>query len=414
MKRLLLSFAVCLFANALHAAPEIDSLDGEFNYMSTVTIAGTGFSTHADFNGASHAIPSHLAVVWKDFENSSLVSDGMSVFNNLTDHWQLITNGTNRNNSGVYGRRFFSTSRFAGLRHIQNSVYTTGTYYESWWMQTPDQANNCGAKFERLYYGPSDSVDNVYMMTGDCPGWGPRAFSECGNTGTNPCIPSPTTEFGTGEAIPNNTWVRFDMYHNAADGEVALWKNMEKIWTKRRDCTGFTNCDQEEWMKLARYSPNGRSWHVGHEVQDLGVGNCDLPTCGGVAKYGEWYVDDIYFDYDRAHVELCDKTTWTGVRNANGAVVCETQIPVTWSNTSILINFNTGSFDDGDTAYLYVITRNSTTETDDVNEQGYEITIGEAGEGGGEDPGEGGGEDPGSLPVFDGDGILIGYDEDDE
>lgn len=395
------------------AVPSITSLDGDFNHLSTVTIAGTGFSTHADFGGFSHTVTDHLALVWKDFEDNVLQSDRLVVEGGRTDHWAILTSG-NRTNSAYFGYRFYLTDRFAGLKFTQSSAITTGTYYNTFWMQTPNQTVNCGSKFERLYYGTALSRDNTYFVTGDCGGWGPRATSECASA----CSPSPSTEFGGGEAFLNNTWHRIDTYRNVADGEVTLWKDMEKIYTKRRDCTGWTDCDTQEWLELANYAPNGRSWDIGHEAQKIpsspGAAGCDQGAadgCVGTPYNGFWYFDDVYFSYSKAHVELCSLSTWAAVRGANGAVQCEVQIPTSWSSTSIGISLNTGAFSPGTTAYMYVISDQGTTQTDDVNANGFPLVIGESGDG--EDPEDPEDPDDPGLPVFDGEGVLIGYDEDD-
>lgn len=64
---------------------------------------------------------------------------------------------------------------------------------------------------------------------------------------------------------------------------------------------------------------------------------------------------------------------------------------------------NTGSFNSGDTAYLYVITENGTAESFDVNANGFPVTIGETGTSGGGEP-----EEPEETPQ---DGsVLVGYD----
>jgi len=78
------------------------------------------------------------------------------------------------------------------------------------------------------------------------------------------------------------------------------------------------------------------------------------------------YYDDIYIDDTWARVEIGDASTY------NNCTHREIQIPTAWSNTSIAITINQGSFNTGDVVYLYVADENGVTNT-----SGYPITIGD-------------------------------------
>jgi hypothetical protein len=80
---------------------------------------------------------------------------------------------------------------------------------------------------------------------------------------------------------------------------------------------------------------------------------------------GQLWYDSIYIDSIRARTMVCSGPAWS----AKGH--CEIQIPSSWSTNSLTINANQGSFDGGDTAYLYIINQNGT-----VNPNGYPVTIG--------------------------------------
>jgi hypothetical protein len=80
------------------------------------------------------------------------------------------------------------------------------------------------------------------------------------------------------------------------------------------------------------------------------------------------YYDNIYIDNSWARVELGDKG------NYNECTIREIQIPSAWSENSITITVNQGSFAYGKTVYLYAIDPNGNS-----NSQGYPITIGGSG-----------------------------------
>ena len=69
-------------------------------------------------------------------------------------------------------------------------------------------------------------------------------------------------------------------------------------------------------------------------------------------------------------------TTWARVMIGNASTLgastqLEMQIPTAWSENSITVKFNKGSFSTGQTAYLYVINSDNNPNTD-----GFPVTIG--------------------------------------
>lgn len=69
------------------------------------------------------------------------------------------------------------------------------------------------------------------------------------------------------------------------------------------------------------------------------------------AERADFFYDDIYLQFGTgSRVELCDNSDYTVARK------CETQNPQSWSSGNISIEMNYGgSFNTGDTAYLFVI-----------------------------------------------------------
>lgn len=362
MKRLYATLAFML-AWPIHAEPSIASVTGKFTNLSQVTLSGAGYGAHANFNGFSHSRAAFLAVAFKDVEDAILTSDRLSV-GGEGDNWAVGADSPRRN-SGFYAHRFYLDNRNAPLSHAQIAAETTGDYYVSTWVRMPDQDKNCGSKYFRLYYGSHTSVDNVYMVTG-CTGgtfndWHLRGFCESAG------IPSPNTVYGSVLQYQNNTWHFLEMWFSNRNGEVSIWLDGSRQWTRRESCAGLALCKDEKWMDKSGYSPGGEKLGFGYEAQTQSVCNTNCP---GNSVVGQYDFDDMYISYTRAHVLLCSGSTW-----ANRGT-CEIQPPTSWSDSSISFALNQGAFTTAETAYLYVVTSRGETEREDVNLAGRSITIG--------------------------------------
>ena len=77
--------------------------------------------------------------------------------------------------------------------------------------------------------------------------------------------------------------------------------------------------------------------------------------------------DDFYLDFTKARVELSDNPAWDETIQTHK----EIQQPLSWSDNSVIIKVNQGSFTDGQQAYLYIIDENGT-----ANANGYPVRIG--------------------------------------
>jgi len=78
----------------------------------------------------------------------------------------------------------------------------------------------------------------------------------------------------------------------------------------------------------------------------------------------EFDMDDIYVDSTQSRVEICNSS------NYSNATHCEIQIPETWTDSSVQINVNQGSFDNGSEAYLFVVDSNGNVSS------GYPVKFG--------------------------------------
>jgi len=76
--------------------------------------------------------------------------------------------------------------------------------------------------------------------------------------------------------------------------------------------------------------------------------------------------DDIYIDNTQARVEIGNNSVWANCTHR------EIQVPIAWSNNSIQFTVNKGSFNSGESAYVFVVDENGSTST------GYPIVFGES------------------------------------
>ena len=106
------------------------------------------------------------------------------------------------------------------------------------------------------------------------------------------------------------------------------------------------------------------TWINGTEVKSLTLGWYLGNNSDGSSTYGALYFDDIYVDYTWQSVWIGNASDW------NSCTHREIQIPTAWSDNSITITGNQGSFATGSTVYLYVVDDKGNT-----NSQGYPVTI---------------------------------------
>ncbi len=140
----------------------------------------------------------------------------------------------------------------------------------------------------------------------------------------------------------SGAWVKVEMelkYTNLADGYVKLWEDgVLKI-----DYRGATDrlpgsARTEGIGGYARNYPHTTNWR---------------------------YFADVYLDYSRARVILGNAPTLAA------STVREVQVPTAWSDTTIVVSANLGTFSQAQTAYVYVVDPNG-----EANRSGLPIIIG--------------------------------------
>jgi hypothetical protein len=156
--------------------------------------------------------------------------------------------------------------------------------------------------------------------------------------------PSSSSEEDDGESrylsMSSSSWTRHSIYREAGDGDGRL---VFEVGTSDRSYSNLYNIATKSGsVLLGLMVANATSTH-------------------------DMYVDDVYVDSTRARVELCRGSTW------ESRVSCDIQIPTAWSTSSITASVNTGAFDAGDTAYVYVVDSDG-----NVNNSVHSVVIGES------------------------------------
>ncbi|MBI2450949.1 MAG: hypothetical protein HYV52_01255 [Parcubacteria group bacterium] len=334
------------------AAVQITNTGGAFVHNGIVTIAGSGFGTKAT------AAP----LKWENFENGTNGNDVESTgyWTNRDDQADAKFTNKNQRNSrsslSVVDRMVYPGTGFGpgnnGFYKL-NAWTTTGIKYISGYlyvsMVSLQSLVDWQIKLIHIGSGPAHADEPVLALQS----WW-EADGTIGSSGNY-------YEFRTGstggEWIPSTwddwirpaQWVRFEIEFrdstdaNSSDG-VANWVAYHSDGTVvRRSKTGVTISQTGTYLSTPHF----------------GYGLVNVPTGQAVSTY--W--DDLYIDNSWARVEVCAGATST-IRNK-----CEIQIPSAWSNTSIIITLNQGSFSDFISTYLYVIDENG-----NVNANGYLLT----------------------------------------
>jgi hypothetical protein len=151
--------------------------------------------------------------------------------------------------------------------------------------------------------------------------------------------------------FPNNAWIHQTIFikqgtPNTADGKVIFWVDGVKVTEETAMITATTGSTSTRAIF---------GYYMGLETEDPAYTN----------QVFELYFDDIYIDNSWQSVWVGNSMTW------NGSGHREIQLPSVWSDNSITVMLNQGSFQNGQQAYLYVVDSNG-----NVNANGYPITIG--------------------------------------
>lgn len=349
LKRTAILFFCIFIPTLIHSSPsfaEIQRLTGNMDDGQAITLAGSGFGTK------SPAAP----ILWESFENGV---SGQSITNssNWTVYPSESTNGglysttaSNNGNQSAYSR-VTGPNITGSMGSFNTSNYFLGSpqsqlYYSYQWRFTSSGDDYAVVKMGRMNTGT-----NLYNGDGNLAissfnplaGAGTYAFYEVGGS------------YADQEYVINprdSVWTRHELFKkNSTPGVAngAVWLAVD----------GQSEIDSPSVMTRAADN------YELHSSIILGLMAANMRNNGDIRMW----VDDVYVDNTLARVELCPGSTWA----SRG--VCSIQIPSVWSDTSITATVNTGNFNTGQTAYLYVVDRNGVVSG---NGNGFRVVIGSA------------------------------------
>jgi len=349
-----LIFLMLLVPNFAWSAPSITSTSGTFTHGSSFTIPGSGFQTKST--------PTPL--FYDNFDSNDTGRQNRNTIHtkNASHYgvWANITGAevptySNANQRGVstlssyvhFWAEKYHNSGFIQANFSENHV---PTLMFSYWIRV-SYANATGdgnVKVTKLldnsgqYSDDHDNLQDAFQFA--------RAPKEAymnvwaGSDGQPSVWPDNNGSSQLGYTVPFDNWYQV-------------------TWFRKAGTNG--NSDGKEWVIVngttLKNTSFAHNWNIGKKWCWLVLGNY-------IANYTTL---DVYFQFDDVYIDNTWQSVWTG--NASTWSSCthrEIQIPTAWSDTSITITGNQGSFATGSTVYLYVVDDNG-----NVNSQGYPVII---------------------------------------
>jgi hypothetical protein len=340
-KMLVLVIALCgFFDNFGFAAPVVNSVNGTVNNMQSVTINGSAFGEK------SSASP----LLWDNFERGTV---GQSITGKspvVGSPWTTYTSGStvpvydgsvNKTGSTRSSRADYYLKPDYDICLTKEVSTTTGSelFFSYYWYYHKRSTNYADNNKPWMVWGPG-GLPMAYVGYGD-PGagdGGSRYALEDSSTPNNRSVWGSTQLTGL-----NDRWVKIDVYlkqsaANSANGILRYWVN------------GVLDIE------------------ITNAITRTGNAAWNTILLGGFIRQNQpvqIYIDDVYIDNTLARVEIGNASTFSASNHR------EIQIPTGWSNTSVSVTVNTGTFASNQTAYLYVFDQTGT-----CNANGYPITIG--------------------------------------
>lgn len=336
------------------AAPSITSVSGETETGKTITLQGTGFGTK------SPALP----LVWADFEGGSISASvkgsGISFGANgchitqsgqdthsrfsVRDAPNSSQDGKSCGNVSVLGAN--ATKIYAFMRRKFD--------HANFWKTFADKGY-VNYKFFRAW-PQSDPYPNQYLiyLSGSVSNPQPFDVSKSGVLATYSESSGSSQDCGFkdrmargGSMPPVQTWIReeYELRHGVGNAVTRMWRNGRLDLNRTNGTSRGGSCSNATWNRI--YLENFYS--INAPIQDAYV-----------------YMDDVYVDKTWARVMLGNSPIFASCTHR------EPQIPTSWSESSIQVTVNLGTFEAGTKAYLFVVDANGNASP------GKEINIGSA------------------------------------
>jgi hypothetical protein len=338
-----------LMVHVSHSAPAISSVSGTATNGQTITIYGAGFGVK------SPAKP----VLWADFEGGNINPNstlGLTSSWYRTDGW-VYSAGVGWGGSGgikVDPSLHSAANGTSDLAFRLSGWYFNALSQKSFWFRrvkrdyTTANLGGSGLKtWEAMPYPDQyTNVNNVVMNAGS------------GQWITQQISPDAYYYYDSG-----TTWTRNWISEEAVIQVGASAGASAKLKTLVNGAI------------VGNALGNGDPHICLRGSGDLNIDQIDIAFHGAYSSSGDYqsypdFYDHLYVDNTWARVYIGDHSTW----GENTTWHKEIQIPTAWSDQSVAVAFNQGTFQAGQTVYLYVVDAN-----DQANAAGYPLTVGQGG-----------------------------------
>ena len=344
LKLLVLYSCIFIFPTLTVAAPIIDSISGTVSNGDNITIQGSGFGNKAE--GPPLKFDS-FEQTGGDYDDGDPLANGWLQWYSFGQS-EYETSNT-RSGSSKHALSDFTSDSHRAFIYDHGSETLTPVYI-TFWVRYNSISESDAPQAKWLRVMQSTSSGDFESVVTNIIQWGGMTSSTINVRRENVTYapigdnsrPTPTEE----------VWIREEHYYvessgtNQADGELHVWMQTSeggKFLHEINEKSITTNSGTDRW-RYVMFSEYKKKWT------------------------GTFEFDDIYIDNTQARVEIGDNATWANCTHR------EIQIPTAWSDLSIAFTFNQGSFQNGNTVYLYVLDPNG-----DMNTSGYPITIGSNG-----------------------------------
>jgi hypothetical protein len=352
-------------SNYANATPNISGLSGDVTDEKPVVLSGSGFGQN------------DLDVEWLGGPSGNIeAGQAGQVFSK--SGWSV-----DQTSSSFQSSEYSSAKAYSGSKSIKSFTTDQGQWgrgyyfdtggpqdkiYASWWVYLDFEsgASGCQWKIYRISPGASYSDKNGEIMSSawyNADGSHSQSYIVyfCDAMNYEQCYPSSNASLrwlGQDDVPSKGFWQRMEVY---VDGSSQANVRDGSIYYAIHKQTAIPNVvKNDQGTVITRVNENDKYRYLMFQNY---YGNCGE----GDRTKVKMYIDDIYIQTGtKARIEIGNASTW------NSSTHREIQIPSTWSNSSITFSVNQGTFQEGQTAYLYVVDENGI-----VNENGYPITIGE-------------------------------------
>lgn len=325
------------------AQPRITGLSGNLDEGASVILGGSGFGVKS----------TSAPMKFENFEGSAAGS-----YIGSEGYWSLRTDNTD-SRKPTYSNEFSrsanspQTAKFP-LETLHDYAiksgldFSSGRIYYDYWVRFTWASSTVRhqIKLARLGSGTSDSYIYPHFVTEHWIG-GSNCYSDA-RTGAI-CGASGMTDWDY-DCPPVGEWshIQISIDYGTASGNDAFYE----IWQDG----------------VYKGGDSGFSWFCGTDptFQQVWVGGY-LGNTDQDGMTTTIYYDDVYFDDTWARVEIGDDSDY------NSCTHREIQIPSSWSSGAIEVTMNLGTYQTGDTAYLFI-----TDSEGNVNSEGYAITVGQS------------------------------------